>query len=127
VKQGGIGMRVEGQGMAVIKNDAVRAVNKNEAPEEKQPQETSGQTSGKKITLDELTQAINTANEAMSISSYHLEFKLLDNQGDYQVSVIDNETKDVIKKIPPDYMVNLSKRLQDVINKEMGILVDELA
>jgi len=120
-------MRVEGQGMAVIKNDAVRAVSKDEAPEEKHPQATSGQTGKKKVTLEELTQAINTANEAMSISSYHLEFKLLDNQGDYQVSVIDNETKDVIKKIPPDYMVNLSKRLQDVINKEMGILVDELA
>jgi flagellar protein FlaG len=121
-------MRVEGQGMAVVKNDAVtKAVNKNEAPVEKQFQATGEQTSGKKVTLDELNQAIKTANEAMIISSYHLEFKLLDDHGDYQVSVIDDQTKDVIKKIPPDYMVNLSKRLKDAINKEMGILVDELA
>ncbi len=75
---------------------------------------------------EEVHQAIEVANDIMNLSNFHLEFQLHEDSGRFQVRVIDNQSKETIKEIPPDYMLDLTARLKEMINQALGILVDEL-
>jgi len=75
---------------------------------------------------EEVHQAIEVANDIMNLSNFHLEFQLHEDSGRFQVRVIDNQTKETIKEIPPEYMLDLSARLREMINQALGLLVDEL-
>ncbi len=75
---------------------------------------------------EELQAAVDAANQMMEFSSYHLNFKLHEESGQFQVRLIDNQTKEVIKEIPPDYMLELSAKMKEMVNQILGIFVDEL-
>jgi len=76
--------------------------------------------------LEEIKDAIGVVNEALNLSSFHLEFRLYEDTDAYQVKVVDDQSGEIIKEIPPDYMLDLSKRVKEMINKAVGVLVDEL-
>jgi|GEM_PF-385102 len=80
----------------------------------------------KNTSLEAIKEAVEVVNNALNISSFHLEFRLYEDTDVYQVRMIDNQSEEIIKEIPPDYMLDLSKRVQEIINKAVGILVDEL-
>lgn len=73
-----------------------------------------------------LKQAVDTANEAFRISNYHLEFQLHEKSGKYQIKVVDTESNKVIREIPPEYMLEISARIREVLDKFLGVFVDAL-
>lgn len=125
-------MRVDGQGMALdyfpAKTGTPRPVaDKDEAREPREKvglQDLMGK--GKPVPED-LKQAVGMANEAIKISNYHLEFQLHENSGRYQVKVVDSTSQEVIREIPPEYMLDFSARVKQMLSKEIGLLVDEFA
>lgn len=120
-------MRVEGQRMAAeyfpaARNEGTKNISKEN---EKSPaKESNGKTN---YNPDVLKQAVDTANEAMKISNYHLQFKLHEGSGRYHVKVIDSATQEVIREIPPEKLLEFSAMVKEMLDKALGLLVDEKA
>lgn len=123
-------MRVDGQGMAV-NTPAVIDKGRNMVREETLHDQQKTRVGVEELMAsrankEEVHQAIEVANDIMNLSNFHLEFQLHEDSGRFQVRVIDNQSKETIKEIPPDYMLDLTARLKEMINQALGILVDEL-
>lgn len=71
--------------------------------------------------------AVKVMNEAMKISNYHLEFQMYENSGEYQVKVIDSDSKEVIREIPADYVLEQAAQISKKMDEMIGVLVDEIA
>lgn len=69
----------------------------------------------------EVNAAISTLNELMEPSRTNLKFELHDKLEKYYVSVVDTNTDEVIKEIPPKKMLDMYVEMAEF----MGILIDE--
>lgn len=128
-------MRVERQGMTV---DYTPARKEAASQPLQQPGAKKGGEDKRKIGLQDIKQypnyseqdlkiATETVNKALKISNYHLEFKLHEDSGRYQVKVVDSESGDVIREIPPEDVLEFSAQVRKMLDKLIGIFVDELA
>ena len=129
-------MRVEMQGMATdyrpapveadlpvignkkSSNEKVK-VKELKSSEQQSPQQ---QQQPNKETVQE---AISVANEAMSLSNHHLQFRLHEGSGRYQVKVYNSDTDEVIREIPAKAILEFSANIRKMLNDAIGILVDE--
>lgn len=82
---------------------------------------------GKPVDAGTLKAAVNITNDAIRIVNYHLEFRLHEDSGRYQVKVIDSESQKVIREIPPEKMLEFSAHIKQMLDKALGFLVDEIA
>jgi flagellar protein FlaG len=125
-------MRIEGQGMAVDYSSA-----KNEAVSQSGLPKGGKEGGEKKIGLEDikpeykytdndLSAATDTVNKALKMSNYHLEFKLHRDSGRYQVKVVDSDSQEVIREIPPENVLEFSAQVRHMLNEMIGVLVDEL-
>ncbi|SHG54093.1 FlaG protein [Thermosyntropha lipolytica DSM 11003] len=126
-------MRIEGQAAAVdyIKHDfRVRSEGAEEASSRMAAQGVNvnilSREKEKELNPEVLKQAVATANEAFRLSNYHLEFRLHENSGRYQIKVVDTDSNTVIREIPPEYMLEISARIREVLDKFLGVFVDAL-
>lgn len=69
----------------------------------------------------DLTSAIEVANRAIFEDNDHFEFAIHEGTGRVMVKLINNETDEVIKEIPPEKILDLVASIWDLV----GILVDE--
>ncbi|MEQ8175984.1 MAG: flagellar protein FlaG [Syntrophomonadaceae bacterium] len=76
---------------------------------------------------EDVQNAVAFSNNVMKLANYHIEFQVQENTNKYQVKVVDNESGDVIREIPPDYMLKIAEQLQGKIQAEAGLLVDKIA
>lgn len=125
-------MRVDAPGMAMDLPVRLEAQSRpvEQAEPVKQPKTKLAAEDFKRpepIDVDKLKEAVETTNEAIRISNYHLEFKLHEESGRYQVKVVDSESQQVIREIPPENMLDFSARVKALLNHAVGVLVDELA
>lgn len=79
------------------------------------------------VDAGKLKAAVDLTNEAIRITNYHLEFRLHESSGRYQVKVIDTESQQVIREIPAEKMLEFSASVKQMLDKALGILVDETA
>lgn len=79
------------------------------------------------VDLKSLEEAVKTTNDAIKISNYHLEFKVHEESGRYQVKVVDTNTQQVVREIPPENMLDFSAKVKELLDKAVGVLVDETA
>ncbi|HZK44552.1 MAG TPA: flagellar protein FlaG [Syntrophomonadaceae bacterium] len=123
-------MRVEGQNMVVdqfpVKGKADRTVGGKASPKGNEKIGLKDLKVEEKHTPETLQKAVDTANKAMEISNYHLQFRLHEESGRYQVKVIDSLTDKVIREIPPKVMLEFSATIKKMLNDAVGILVDEV-
>lgn len=68
-----------------------------------------------------LISAIEKANKALSGSTRHFEISIHEKTRDIMVKVIDSETKQVVREIPPEKILDLVSRLWELA----GLIVDE--
>lgn len=74
-----------------------------------------------------LKSEVNTANEALKIVNSHLQFRLHEGSGRYQVKVIDTNTDEVIREIPPESVLEFAANIRQMLDEAIGLLVDEIA
>ncbi|WP_281658513.1 flagellar protein FlaG [Halobacillus sp. Cin3] len=72
---------------------------------------------GEKEKLTQLTDSLNDIFQSLQTS---LRFRFHDKLGEYYVTVVNNETDEVIKEIPPKKMLDLYASIAESI----GIIVD---
>ncbi|MBC7087511.1 MAG: flagellar protein FlaG [Tissierellales bacterium] len=70
---------------------------------------------------DRLYEAVKEANKYLFKNEGHFEFEVHERTGRIMVRLIDNESKEVIKEIPPEKILDLVASIWDLV----GILVDE--
>jgi len=76
---------------------------------------------GKELNKEELEHVVEVFNDFMKPVRTNLKFELHDRLERYFVSVIDSETEEVIKEIPPKQLLDMYAEMATL----MGILVDE--
>ncbi len=74
------------------------------------------------ITEKRLKQAVDQLNSTMKNYNTELRFKLDKDSQEMQVSVINSETDEVLRKIPPDKILNIVAHIKEVL----GLIVDEI-
>lgn len=128
-------MRVEGQGNAV---DYSANVQTSKPVVEKVDAGTNRNRTGvenRAMIKDDLKEAgqgkdvqeaAKILNEAMNMANCHLEFQPYEKSGKFQVQVVDNRTKTVVKEIPPDYMLELAGRFREMLDTVVGLFVNEI-
>lgn len=133
-------MRVDDQGTVVAvvnKSDsAARVIHPRQAKKEitvddlkTYPKEAKIQNEKRTEDREQLEAAVDTANKLMDLSSYHMKFKIDEESDRLQVTLIDNETQEVIREVPSKQMLEISARMKEVINninKMVGVFVDEI-
>jgi flagellar protein FlaG len=80
-----------------------------------------------KPNLDDVQRAMDFSNEFMKLANHHLEFLFQEASQKLQVKVVNSDTGDIIREIPPDYMMKIAEQLQSKIQAEAGLLIDKIA
>jgi flagellar protein FlaG len=68
----------------------------------------------------EIDAAVNKVNSALDAFSFSLRFKIHDESNRVMVQVIDKETDELIREIPPERLLRLAAQIQEMI----GLLLD---
>jgi flagellar protein FlaG len=76
---------------------------------------------GKNYTESDLQKAVDETNRLIFKDDKRFEFKVHERTGRYLVKLVNKETDEVIKEIPPEKILDLIARIWDLV----GILVDE--
>ncbi len=123
-------MRVDGPGTATDFLPSKTETNSSAAVKGVSVQETADKLRmdnllPHKARMEEVQEAVDVLNKAMRISDHRLEFQLHEGSGRYQVKVVDTISEEVIKEIPPDYLLDFSARVRETLDEILGILVDE--
>lgn len=85
---------------------------------EKQAADNKAQRS---VDSKELDRAVDIANKVLFKNNTHLQFKIHDKTKDVMVKIVNDETGEVVKEIPPEKMLDMVAKLWEIA----GILVDE--
>ncbi|MBC8588318.1 flagellar protein FlaG [Paratissierella segnis] len=70
---------------------------------------------------DELQRAIEQTNQMIFKDDNRFEFKIHERTGRIMVKLVNNETNEIVKEIPPEKILDLVASIWDLV----GILVDE--
>lgn len=74
------------------------------------------------VSAQKLEQAVEQLNKTMMTYNTELRFQLHTESNEMQVSVINSQTEEVIRKIPPDKILNIVAHFKEIL----GVLVDEI-
>lgn len=83
--------------------------------------EVDEKKSEREIPREKLQQAVDTMNELLDVNKKSSKFILHDGLDRYYVSLVDAETEEVIKEIPPKRLLDAFYEMQ----KLAGMIVDE--
>lgn len=75
----------------------------------------------KKITMEQLEKAVNKANEHIMGVNTQLQYRIHEGTDRIMVRLIDTESQDVIREIPPEKMLDLVAEIW----KRVGLVVDK--
>lgn len=75
------------------------------------------------VSRETLEEAIQQLNHAVSLLNHRLKFSIDSDSRRLMAQVIDNETNEVIREIPPERVMNFVHRFQEFL----GLLLDEKA
>lgn len=74
-----------------------------------------------KVDRKELDSAVDKANRVLFKNNTHLKFEIHDKTNQVMVSIIEDESGEVLKEIPPKKMLDMVAKLWEIA----GIFVDE--
>ena len=125
-------MRIEAPGTAVEFSPRREQVPLQQAgemlPQEKTQEPTEKAFPGP-VTRERLEEAVEISNLAMEISSFSLRFRIHEESGRVQVKVVDSATGEIIREVPPEYMLKIAasiKEMLDNLHEMVGVLVNEI-
>lgn len=74
-----------------------------------------------KISTEDLNSAVEKANKVLFKNNSHLKFSIHGKTKEVMVKIINDETGEVLKEIPPEKMLDMVAKLWEIA----GIIVDE--
>ena len=73
--------------------------------------------------MKELERAVASANQRFQMHQRSLHFKVDDSSNHLVIEVIDKETEEVVRQIPSEEFLELSKRMEEM--QDLFFMVDE--
>lgn len=83
---------------------------------------SAAKTDATKVSLEELTQATDQLERVAKLVNRSVHFRISEAGDDIQVLVINEDTDEVIREIPPDAVLELAERIQGTL----GLLIDKV-
>lgn len=112
----------ESHKIAPVTVDRKLDINQQEIKPVKQvPASAEVQNTNQNSTREDLEKAVKESNKLIFRENSHFEFKIHERTGRMLVKLVDTETDEVIKEIPPEKILDLVASIWDLV----GILVDE--
>lgn len=74
------------------------------------------------VTKETLTNRVEMMNKAFEAFSTHLKFQLHEQTGEYYVAIINDQTNEVIREVPPKKFLDMIAAMREQMK---GIIVDE--
>jgi len=74
------------------------------------------------VSKEILEQAVEQANQTMEIYRVNLHFKIHEESGEFLIQVINSQTKEVIREIPPEWILDRVAYFKKMI----GVIIDEI-
>jgi len=74
-----------------------------------------------KMTREKTEELVDSLNKFLSPIQTSLKFELHDKLNEYYVTIVDSETKEVVKEIPPKKMLDIYAALAE----QLGLIVDK--
>jgi flagellar protein FlaG len=94
--------------------------------ESKLKSEEENDKKAEELTKKETTEMVKNVNEMVKLVNAKLEFSVHEETDRIMIRVVDTQTKDLIKEIPPEKVLNASAKFRDMLHL-IGILMDEKA
>ncbi|MBO8157630.1 MAG: flagellar protein FlaG [Bacillaceae bacterium] len=79
------------------------------------------QASEEPISKEQVKEIVNGLNEFLEPSKTSIQYKLHEDLKDYYVAIVDTQTKEVIKEIPPKKLLDMYAAMAEF----MGLIVDK--
>lgn len=76
---------------------------------------------GHRPTLEEIREALGQINETLRIYRTELRFVLHEESGEYMVKVVNAETQEVIREIPPEWVLKIVAS----VKRMLGLILDK--
>ncbi len=74
-------------------------------------------------TKENMEKVINSMNDFLKSSNTHLKFQFHDELQKYYVAIVDDQTNEILKEIPPKKLLDMYAAMEDYL----GLLVDKKA
>jgi len=96
----------------------------SDSPAQKSKKENEGKTGilGTAMSPEMVKQAVEVMNQAMEIFNYNLQFKIHQATNQVVVKVVDKDSGEIIREIPPEQMLDMMARMRDAV----GVLLDRI-
>lgn len=82
---------------------------------------SSNNTKEKQVNPKDIDTAVDKANKVLFKNNTHLQFRIHEKTNEVMVKIIDDESGEVLREIPPEKMLDLVAKLWEIA----GILIDE--
>lgn len=102
-----------------IGHEPIEATKKNA----KRPAEIPAEQAGDEVSRAELEQAVAEINQKLALHNTHLVFSVHDKTHAVMVKVVDADTGETVREIPPKRVLDI----RAMTLEELGLLVDEQA
>lgn len=100
---------------------AAETVTKNEQ-QSKEVKTASLETMWQNLSVEELKKVTDWLNNSMRLFNFRLQFEVRQHPNHVTVKVLDKDTGEVIREVPPESLSSIIDRMRD----EMGFFVDEI-
>lgn len=113
-------MRIDVQNQSVLNKTSSNAVI-NKTNIETTPGITFAKEEVQAISKEKLSQVVDSMNSVIKTNQSELKFVFHDGLEEYFVQLVDSETEEIVKEIPPKKMLDAFYEMQKLI----GIIIDE--
>lgn len=96
-------------------------IGEKKANYEETKNENSAGKKEKQVNIQEVKVAVDKANKVLFKNNTHLQFRIHEKTNEVMVKIINDETGDVVKEIPPEKMLDMVAKLWEIA----GIILDE--
>ena len=79
------------------------------------------ETAFKQISKEETLEGVEILNDTMELYNHKFHFEVHEDTKRLKVAIVDKETEEIIKEIPPEELLDMLAKIQDII----GILIDK--
>ena len=79
------------------------------------------------VSQEEFANAVNRLNEFVQTIERNLQFSVDEETGYTVITVVDSETEEIIRQIPPQEVLEMAGNLMDTLAKVEGLLLKEQA
>ncbi|MBI6872728.1 flagellar protein FlaG [Clostridium aciditolerans] len=103
--------------------DTIQNINNHQQNTDSKNIENNSNSEVKKVSVKDIEKAVDKLNKLFEDKATHVEYEVYGKRRDITIKIIDNDTKKVIKEVPPKKIIDMVNKLCELA----GVFVDDKA